>query len=70
MKESGRTIISKAKDFKNLVTDQYTRGVMYKENLKDAEGMNGKTEKYIKENGKVESNMGQEFGEDPKETLI
>lgn len=70
MKESGKTIISKAKDFKNLVTDQYTRGVMYKENLKDAEGMNGKTEKYIKENGKVESNMGQEFGEDPKETLI
>lgn len=70
MKGTGLIIIAITKAMKNLAMDQFTKGTMSMESLKDMVDMNGKTMKSMKGNGKEESNMDLEYGEDPKEIRI
>ena len=58
------------KGIKNLVMDHFIKEDMSMENLKDVVDINGLMDKYIKDNGKMELNMDQVFGEVQKEILI
>jgi len=70
IKVIGIIIWEMEKGIKNLVMDHFIKEDMSMENLKDVVDINGLMDKYIKDNGKMELNMDQVFGEVQKEILI